>query len=112
MRGETVEVKTRAVGGTDPYGAPVKVDSVEAVENVLVAPGECSDVVESNRPEGVRVAYTLFFPKTFTGDLEGAQVRVRGKDPWLPVIGSPDVHTPENIPGKWWLRVEVAATDG
>lgn len=112
MRGEVVEVKTFEVTGTDPFGAPIATESVVTVDNVLVAPGACSDEFESNRPSGVRVAYTLFFPKTFKDDLDGAHVRVRGRDPWLPVIGHPDHHTASHIPGNWWMQVEVGAVDG
>lgn len=112
MRGEAVEVKTFKAAGSDPFGAPTSTGSVELVDNVLVAPGACSDVFESNRPSGVRVAYTLYFPKTFAGDLEGAQVRVRGRDPWLDVIGHPDHHTAENVPGDWWIAAEVGTVNG
>ena len=112
MKGEAVDVKTFKSTETDPFGAPINSPSIDTVDNVLVAPGARSDVFESNRPSGVRVAYTLYFPKTFDGDLEGAKVKVRGKDPWLDVIGRPDHHTAANVPGDWWIVAEVGTIDG
>lgn len=110
MQGEAVKVKTFDATGTDPFGAPITVEKVEAVENVLVQPGACADVVESNRPSGVSVKYTLHFPKTFEGDLEGAQIEVRGN--WYDVIGRPDHYTLSNTPTQWWMPVEVGAVNG
>lgn len=110
MVGEEVEVKTFGKTGTDPFGAPIESETIEKVGNVLVQPGASSDVVESNRPIGVSVNYTLHFPKTFDGDLEGAKVNVRGN--WYDVIGRPDHYTLENTPTKWWMTVEVGAVNG
>lgn len=110
MRGETVKVKTFAPTGTDPFGDAIAAESVSVVENVLVQPGACSDVIESNRPSGASVRYTLHFPKTFDGDLEGCQVEVRGK--WHDVIGRPDHYTLDNTPTEWWMTVEAGSVNG
>lgn len=110
MKGETVTVKTFTGTGTDPFGAPIEAEETQTVDNVLVQPGACADVVESNRPSGVSVKYTLHFPKTFEGDLEGAEVEVRGN--WYKVIGRPDHYTLENTPTDWWMPVEVGTVNG
>lgn len=110
MKGETVTVKTFDENGTDPFGAPIKKEKLETVENVIIQPGACSDVVESNRPSGSSVKYTLHFPKTFDGDLEGAEIEVRGN--WYEVVGRPDHYTLENTPGEWWMPVEVGRING
>lgn len=110
MIGETVTVKTFVNVGTDPFGSPTREEVEQVVENVLVQPGACADVVESNRPSGSSVRYTLHFPKTFDSDLEGAEINVRGN--WLDVIGKPDHYTLENTPTKWWLPVEVGTVNG
>lgn len=110
MKGETVRVKTFQATGADPFGSPVTSEAVQDVENVLVCPGPCSDVFESNRPDGVSVKYTLHFPKTFDMTLEGAQVKVR--ENWYDVIGRPDHYTAENTPGDWWMPVEVGGVNG
>lgn len=110
MTGEVVQVKTFEKTGQDPFGAPILTERVEAVGNVLVQPGASADVVESNRPSGVNVRYTLQFPKTFTGDLEGAKVNVRGI--WLDVVGRPDRFADNLCPTDWNMTVEAGTVDG
>lgn len=110
MKGETVKVKTFVEVGADPFGKPTVSEKTETVENVLVQPGACADLTESNRPEGVKVKYTLHFPKTYGKKLEGAKIEVRGD--WYDVIGSPDHYTLENTPTAWWMPVEVKAING
>ena len=112
MRGETVVVLRPNQTGTDPGGGPIYGDPIEeTVEDVLVAPGPLADVIDSTRPEGVRVAYNLHFPKTFSGSLRGCEVRVRGSEE-LPVIGDPKPYTLENTPTRWWMPVELEAVHG
>lgn len=111
IRGETVVVLREVEIGRDPFDAPI-VDWVdELVPDVLVAPGARGDVVDSNRPDGVEVQWTLHFPKTFKGSLRGAEVSVRGQAP-CPVIGDPQPYTDENTPTRWNRPVEVSRVDG
>lgn len=110
MKGETVKVKTFSDSGADPFGAPTSSESVETVDDVLIQVGACADLFESNRPSGAKVRYTLHFPKTFSGDLEGAEIEVRGS--WHKVIGHPDHLTLENTPTRWWMAVEVGSVNG
>lgn len=94
----------------DELGEPVSVkETREMVENVVVAPGATADLDET-RPEGVSVAFTLCFPKTYSGDLRGRSVEVRGIE--CKVIGDPQRYTAENTPGDWNLTVEVTRVDG
>ena len=113
MIGETVKVEYLAEKDPpqhDPFGAPIlKAEEVE-VANVLVQPGSLRDDVSSTRPDGTEVKYTLHFPKTFTDDLEGLRVYVRGG--WYHVIGHPDHYTPENTPTEWYMPVEVGVLHG
>lgn len=90
------------------YGAPV------TVKGVAVQPGPCAEL-DSTRPEGVRVALTLHFPKTWTGSLRGAKVALTG--PWegeYRVIGDPKPYDGANCPPDvpWNMPVEVEAVDG
>lgn len=110
ISGETVIVRTFADGEADPFGDSERVATDEQVDNVLVQVGATSDVIESNRPDGVLVKFTLHFPKTYNKGLKGARVRVR--DEWLEVVGDPAWHTPENCPTLWNYSVEVAAING
>lgn len=75
----------------------------------LVAPGATVDL-DTTRPEGVTVAYTVHFPKTFTDSLRGCSVEVRGAV--YTVIGDPQAYAEGNTPGGFDRAVEVTRTDG
>lgn len=109
IKGESVAVIRRECS-RDELGEPASCDdSREVVENVVVAPGATSDL-DSSRPEGVEVAYTLCFPKAYAGELKGCRVVVRGVE--YGVVGDPQRYTAENVPGDWNMTVEVGRVDG
>lgn len=109
ISGETVTVRN-AAQSFDELGEPAGETVTEtAVENVVVCPGATADL-DSTRPNGVTVAYTLCFPKSFTASLKGCRVNVRGAE--YRVIGDPQRYDPANTPGDWNLTVEVGRTDG
>lgn len=58
LHGETVVVRTPSVE-YDEHMEEVETWTEATVENVLVAPGSTSDVTDSTRPDGTRVAFTL-----------------------------------------------------
>lgn len=111
MKGETVVVSTRVQSGKDMFGNAIyELDSLE-VDNVLVAPGEVDDVIESTRPEGSEIHYTLYFPKTFEWlGLENAEIEVRGES--FKVIGRPNYWNPDVCPTDWNMVVKVGTTHG
>lgn len=111
MIGETVVVVRREQVGILPGNVPEYAETESLVEDVLVAPGPRTDVVDSMRPEGTEIAWTLHFPKTFAGSLRGASVKVRGGEP-CPVIGDPQPLTLMNTPTRWHMPVEVERVDG
>lgn len=109
IQGEAVTV-IRPTAARDELGEPTsETEQREEVQNVVVAPGSTADL-DASRPEGVTVAFTLCFPKTYAGDLRGCRVSVRGRE-YL-VVGDPQRYTPENTPGDWNLTAEVTRTDG
>lgn len=110
IHGERVAVITVTNGEVDAFGVPERATQTVWVDDVLVAPGPARDVNGSIRPDGVRVAYTMHFPKSFSDDLTGAEVEVRGER--FTVIGSPKPYTVANTPTRWWMPVEVEATRG
>lgn len=112
ISGEEVSVCRPTEGRADPFGAAsMKFDweSAEKVGNVLVAPGAASDLDET-RPNGVEVAYTLYFPKSFEGSLRGCRVKVGGKE--FSVVGDPRRYPERLTPGDWNMQAEVARVDG
>lgn len=85
MRGETVYV-----GST-------------AVDNVLVHPGEFDDrnyaATDISKPIGTVADYTLYFPMSYTDDLDGAKITVRGYE--CEVLGHCDHERPKQVFGNW-----------
>lgn len=109
ITGERVTVKRLIVACDELEEQTVEGVDEEDVENVVVVPGATADL-DSTRPNGVSVEYTLCFPKTYEGDLTGAVVAVRGVD--YKVVGNPQRYTEANTPGDWNLTAEVTRTDG
>ena len=109
IAGEAVTVRTPTIG-YDEHMEVVESWSARPVENVVVTPGTTSDVLDSTRPDGTRVAFTLGFPKTFTASLRGCRCVVRGIE--CAVIGDPQLYTADNVPGAWNYTAEVERVDG
>ena len=125
---QTVRVWTRAKVGTDPMGEPDYAWSFVDVPGVLVRPGAAADVDDSGavgglRPDGVRVGFTLAFPKGYSGPaLRHARVTLlhpaygmdlSQSDGWrtaLAVSGDPQPTIP--CPTRWDTIAEVGRTDG
>ena len=76
---------------------------------VIATPGTAAEL-DSSRPDGVVVSWTLHFPKTYTSSLKGCRVRVYGIE--YKVVGDPQPYMPENTPGAFNRPVEVEAIYG
>lgn len=112
IRGTDVTVRSFEQDGVDRLGNPIVEAREQAVGNVLIQPGATQDM-EASRPEGAVVAFTLHFPKTWTGPLEGCEVDL--PQPWggtYRVIGSPAPYMDGNTPTPWHMAVEVEAAHG
>jgi hypothetical protein len=111
MVGETVIVETRTdTGARDGMNAVIWNTDEVPVSDVLVEPGDGADRIESNRPDGVEVLYTLRWPKADAHALEHLRIKVRGE--WLKVIGMPDRYAEPNCPTRWNMTVKVGRVDG
>lgn len=93
----------------DDLGEPTLGEPTREEVCCVVCPGATSDM-DATRPEGVTVAYTLHFPKTYSGSLRGCSVEVR--DTRYDVVGDPQRTTDAATPGPWNLAVEVTRADG
>lgn len=103
-------LRPNPTGGTDPFGAPVEGEPAEeAVSGVLLAPGATADL-DASRPEGVRVAYTVHFPKGYGKSLRGCSVVIENHK--YRVIGDPKPYMGDGVPGPWDMAAEVEAVDG
>ena len=112
ITGVTIEVQRPIKGAADRFGNETTTYQRERVCNVLVSPGSTSDM-EAARPDGVTVAYTLHFPKTFTGSLKGCEIELPA--PWsgvYRVIGDPREYIDANTPTKWHIPVQVEDANG
>lgn len=109
IRGEQVVVIRPIETGRDSMGEPLREWVEEAPVAAVVAPGATADL-DATRPQGVRVAFTLHFPKSYEGSLRGCKVRVRGDE--YRVIGDPQPYAPQNTPGRYNRPVEVEAVAG
>ena len=86
---EAVQVIGYTSSTVDALGNDVKVaDGPLTVQGVLVVPGAQAEPGGDNRPDGEEIAYTLYFPKSFKGNLDGCDVVVRGER--CRVKGHPD----------------------
>lgn len=111
IKGETVVVERREQVGVNAHREPVYEWVSETVHDVLVAPGPRNDIPDGSRPEGVTIAWSLHFPKTFTRSLDGARISVRGQTP-CKVVGDPQPYTLANTPTRWWMPIELTRANG
>ncbi len=115
ISGTTVSVELRERDARDSFGNDVEAyAAAQAVDNVLIVPGACAEL-DSTRPEGVRVAYTLHFPKGWTADMRGARVTLPAPFDGMGkyrVVGSPAPYMDANCPTPWHMAAEVEAIDG
>lgn len=114
MRGMTVELRRPVEFGKDALGRAVRRWSEpEQVDGVLVLAGAAPSARESNRPDGVAVAYTLTFPKSYTESLRGCQVRIGGD--WYDLDGDPQRQPDGQMRRKlrrWDRTAEAVRADG
>lgn len=95
--------------GRDDLGEITEGEPTREEVRCVVCPGATSDM-DATRPEGVTVAYTLHFPKTYAGSLRGCSVEVRGTR--YDVVGDPQRTTDAATPGPFNMAVEVTRADG
>ncbi|KAB8289312.1 phage protein [Bifidobacterium ramosum] len=112
LHGERVTVTWRADSGErDGGNNPIWRTESETVDDVLVKPGADSNATDSTRPEGITVALTLAFPRTWTyRSLRGAIVTVR--DHGYRVVGDPLPVDGGITPTRWNLTVELTDSKG
>lgn len=100
-------------GIKDRFGNPQRAfDGGTAVDGLLVAPGSTEDL-DASRPDGVSVALTVHFPKTWATSLRGCEIDLA--EPYsgrYRVIGDPQPYMDANTPTTWHLPVEVERADG
>jgi hypothetical protein len=112
LSGANVTVLLPVEGNRDRFGNPVETYEPREVPDVLIAEPSTEDM-EAARAEGVTLAYTLHFPKSYAGPLEGALVEL--PEPFggeYRVVGDPRPYMDANTPGRWDRPVRVEAAHG
>lgn len=109
IRGEQVIVQRAVEVGKNSRNEPRFEWQDETVNDVICVPGPLADVTDAMRPRGVRVEWSLFWPKTYTKPLAGCRVIIRGGEP-LHMIGDPHIYA--SAPTRWNRPSEAGRTDG
>ncbi|MBD8218204.1 hypothetical protein IFU40_06100 [Microbacterium sp. CFBP 13617] len=109
IRGERVIVQRAVEVGKNSRNEPRLEWRDEPVDNVLCIPGPLADVTDAMRPRGVRVEWSLYWPKTYTQSLAGCRVIIRGGEP-LNIVGDPQSYM--GAPTRWNRPSEAGRTDG
>ena len=105
LKGITVTLIDKQQTGTDPFGKPIYSDVEIAVDDVLVAPTNSEEVLNTQNLTGRIAVYTLAIPKGDTHDWANKEVRFFNER-WK-VFGVPLEGIEEMIPLRWNKKVTV-----
>lgn len=105
LRGQTVKLHINTQAGTDPFGAPVFVEDVIEIDNVLICPTSETEITNDIEMYGKASAYTLCIPKGNTHDWRNTIVEFWGKT-WR-TLGTTTVYQEELVPLEWNEKVKV-----
>lgn len=105
MKGMTVQLAVKTVTGYDPFGAPIEIEELIDVEDVLVGQPTTDDVTNTIQLYGKKIEYVLGIPKGDTHNWTDAEVIIWGQR--FRTIGYPQTGIQENIPLRWGQNVRV-----
>lgn len=106
IKGITVILYERTKIGVDGLNHDVYDETPVEVKDVLYAPTESVDVLNTTDLNGTKVAYQLAIPKGDTHNWEnGSRVEFNGKV--FKTVGVPSKGMDENVPTKWNMKVMV-----
>ncbi|MCD8087127.1 MAG: hypothetical protein LUE22_00865 [Oscillospiraceae bacterium] len=105
LKGTTVALEVRTQTGTDEFNRPIYETSFEDVENVLIAPVNSTEMLDTLNLTGRKAVYQLAIPKGDTHEWENCRVSFWGQL-WR-VIGIPTEGMDDLIPLAWNKKVQV-----
>lgn len=105
LSGQTVNLHIKTEAGFDPFGAPVCVEDIVAVDNVIIAPTSENDLQNDIQMYGKASTYTLHIPKGDTHDWANTIVEFWGKR-WK-TFGTVVMYQEELLPLEWNAKVKV-----
>ena len=105
IHGIDVTLYERTQTGADAFGAPTWEETPVTVKNVLVAPVDAQEVLDTLNLTGKRAVYQLGIPKGDTHNWEDCRVDFFGQS--FRVIGPVIEGIEELIPLSWNRKVQV-----
>ncbi len=105
LRGIKIILVEKEISGTDPFGKNIYTDIEVEIDNVIVAPVNTNDIVNSQNLNGKKAIYTLAIPKGDTHNWENKEVLFFGRR-WR-TFGTPIIGIEELIPLDWNKKVMV-----
>ena len=105
MRGVTVYLHVKTESGTDVFGAPIYVDEVIPVDNVLIGEPSSDQAIQELNLYGKRLAYVLAIPKGDDNVWTDTEVEFFGEK--FRTYGEPTQGIEDLIPLSWNKKVRV-----
>ncbi len=105
IKGISVTLYERTETGVDAFNRPIYEETETVVENVLVAPSQEQEVLDTLNLTGRKAVYTLGIPKGDTHNWEDRDVEFFGER-WH-TIGMPISGIEDMIPLSWNTKVRV-----
>lgn len=110
IKGITIDLYTKTQVNVDDIGNPIFSETVEKIENVLVAPVSEQEVLETINLIGRKAIYQLAIPKGDTHDWINVKVGFFGQV--FRTIGMPISGIEAMLPLAWNTKVKVEIYDG
>ena len=113
ISGKTITIHRPTIEYDADHDA-VKTYVDEIVNNVVIAPGSTADITADPHVDGIKIAYTLGMPKTWSfHSLKDCLITLPA--PWNytgKVIGDPMPNDIDNCPTSWYCTAQLEAYDG
>lgn len=105
IKGITVQLHIKTSTTVDDFGAPILVDSIVDVDDVLVEPITAEDSANILALYGKHAAYTLAIPKGDNHTWEDTEIEFFGQK--FRTFGFAVEGIEENIPLRWNKKIKV-----
>ncbi len=107
LKGTTVRLHVREKTGEDDFGVPVYEETVQEVDNILIAPASTDDITSSVDLYGKKAVYVLAIPKGDQHVWTDAVVEFFGQK--FRTFGFPLMGDESLTPLDWNAKVRVEA---
>ena len=105
LKGITVTLYEKTKTGTDAFNEDVFEETAVQVDDVLVAPAQSQEILDTINLYGKKAVYTLAIPKDDEHDWKDKRVSFFGKD--FRTFGEPLQGISCDIPLRWNMKVMV-----